>query len=103
MAMDVAFSGRAPTTRDIDAAGSPDAAPVTLLMREFLAWLARAPRTYDETMTAWRTSCPRQSVWEDALADGLIRLDRERGTPLGQTRVVLTARGRCLLDGVMTP
>ena len=79
------------------------AAPANLLMREFLDWLARVPRTYAETMEAWRTSCPRQSVWEDALADGLIRLERRRGTPLGETGVTLTARGRCLLDGPMEP
>ena len=25
-------------------------------------------------MDAWRTSCPRLSVWEDATADGLVEL-----------------------------
>ena len=47
-----------------------DAAP--RLLRQFLEWVAERPRTYHETMDAWRTSCPRISVWEDALHDGLV-------------------------------
>lgn len=42
------------------------------LIRDLLVWLARAPRTYAETMEAWRTSCPRLTVWEDALERGLV-------------------------------
>ena len=101
--MDGAAAVRVPAVRDNGTSQPADAAPADPLTREFLAWLARAPRTYAQTMEAWRTSCPRQSVWEDALADGLIRLERGRGTPLGETGVALTARGRCLLDGPMTP
>lgn len=52
---------------------------------ELLAWLAARPRTYGETLEVWRTSCPRLSVWEDALADGLVRV-------VG-ARVELTPRG----------
>ena len=29
-----------------------------------------------ETIDVWKTSCPRLSVWEDAVADGLVRIDR---------------------------
>jgi hypothetical protein len=29
-------------------------------------------------MEAWKSSCPRLTVWEDALADGLVRVDRGR-------------------------
>jgi hypothetical protein len=71
--------------------------PVTLLMREFLGWLARRPRTYAETMEAWRSNCPRHTVWEDALADGLIQLESEG--PLHELAVTLTPRGRAALDG----
>ena len=39
----------------------------------------------------WHTSCPRLSVWEDAVADKLVRIDRGC--------VVLTATGRELLTG----
>jgi hypothetical protein len=56
---------------------------------EFLRWLSARPRTYAETMEAWRTSCPRLAVWEDALADGLVELDG--------SVVRLTERGKSLL------
>lgn len=71
--------------------------PVSLLMRQFLDWVASRPRAYDEAREAWRTSCPRLSVWEDALIDGLIQVN-----PGGPTRpgdVVLTPQGRAILDG----
>jgi hypothetical protein len=70
------------------------------LTRDFLVWLARMPRTYAETMEAWRSSCPRFTIWEDALADGLVRVESGNGTPLSLTTVVLTPRGRAALDGI---
>jgi hypothetical protein len=70
--------------------------PVQLLTVQFLAWLAETPRSYRETMEAWRTSCPRLSVWEDATINGLVRLD---GGAAGETLVALTAAGRALLAG----
>jgi hypothetical protein len=72
--------------------------PVSLLMLQFLDWVSSRPRTYAEAMEAWRTSCPRQSVWEDALTDGLIEID---GGP-SQLSVALTPRGRAILDGSRT-
>ena len=50
--------------------------PSAYLTRQFLEWLSERPRTYGETMDAWRTSCPRLSIWEDALSAGLVRLGR---------------------------
>ena len=80
--------------------GSPRAASaIDSLTRDSLVWVAREPRSYAETMDAWRTSCPRFTVWEDAIGDGLVRLDGGNGTRLRETRVVLTPRGRALLDG----
>jgi len=70
--------------------------PVSLLMREFLAWVASRRRTYPEAMEAWRSSCPRLTVWEDALIDGLIQV--EGGGPLRQSEVTLTPRGRAVLE-----
>ncbi len=68
--------------------------PSAYLTIQFLEWLSERPRTYGQTMDAWRTSCPRLSIWEDALSAGLVRLGdgafRER-------QVTLTARGRILL------
>ena len=58
---------------------------------ELLAWVDERPRTYAETMDAWRSNCPRLSVWEDALADDLVEVVR-RADASGST-VVLTARG----------
>jgi hypothetical protein len=49
---------------------------VTAPTAQLLAWIAEGPRTYAETMDAWRTSCPRLSIWEDAVADGLVRVAR---------------------------
>jgi hypothetical protein len=54
-----------------------------------LAWLAERSRSYAETIEVWKTSCPRLAVWEDALADELVRVDRGR--------VLLTAAGSELL------
>jgi hypothetical protein len=62
-----------------------------------LTWLSLRPRTYDETMAAWRTHCPRLSIWEDALADGLVRVIRgDDGR--ASAGVILTARGRAALE-----
>ena len=73
------------------------AEPVSLLLREFLTWIASRPRTYAEAMEAWRSTCPRHTVWEDALVAGLIQV--ESGGTLQQAEVTLTPRGRAVLDG----
>jgi len=70
--------------------------PVSLLMLQFLDWVSSRPRTYAESMDAWRSSCPRLTVWEDALIDGLIQVDS--GPPLQQPEVTLTPRGRAFLN-----
>ncbi len=62
---------------------------VTAPTAELLMWIAQQSRSYAETIEAWKTSCPRLAVWEDALADDLVRIDRGC--------VLLTAAGRELL------
>ncbi len=57
---------------------------------ELLDWVSSRPRTYDETMDAWRSHCPRLLVWEDALLAGLVRVVRSEGG----SRVELTTGGR---------
>jgi hypothetical protein len=57
---------------------------------QLLTWLAERPRSYAETIDVWKTSCPRLSVWEDALADELVQVARGR--------VSLTAAGRVILE-----
>jgi hypothetical protein len=63
--------------------------------RELLVWIAEEPRTYPEAIDVWRTTCPQQSVWEDALGERLIQVVRNGS----QAHVVVTARGRAALDG----
>ena len=65
--------------------------PLTL---DLLAWIASRPRSYDETIEAWKTSCPRLSIWDDAVSDGLVRVERD---PAAGLRVGLTEAGRALL------
>ena len=52
---------------------------VSSLMTELLTWVATRPRTCGETMTAWRTSCPRSPIWEDATAAGFVEVLRIDG------------------------
>lgn len=75
-----------------------DAAP--RLMLAFLRWVDERPRLYAETMEAWRTSCPRISVWEDALIEGLIEAETDPGSAQGEVRIVLTETGRACLPPV---
>jgi hypothetical protein len=65
--------------------------PLTL---DFLAWLAAEPRDYIDVMDAWRTSCPRLTVWEDAIDAGLITRVHIVGQPV---RIELTPRGEAIL------
>jgi hypothetical protein len=80
----------------------PDARPVAVpaLTRDFLAWVAAAPRSYAEAMEAWRSSCPRLTIWEDALGDGLVCVQRGSGPAFDEMLVTLTLRGRAVLDGI---
>jgi hypothetical protein len=41
-------------------------ATVEALIVDLLLWLNVCERTYQEVMEAWRTSCPKLPVWEDA-------------------------------------
>ncbi len=66
------------------------------LTQQFLAWVAEAPRSYADA-EAWRRSCPHLSVWEDSIADGLIRF--ENGGGMQGSRLVLTKQGRVRLNG----
>ena len=64
------------------------------LTQQFLAWIAEAPRSYADA-EAWRRSCPHLSIWEDAIADGLVRV--KNNSSLKNSQIVLTARGRSFL------
>jgi hypothetical protein len=45
---------------------------VEALIFDLLEWLAKSERSYEEVMDAWRTSCPKLPVWEDANDRGFI-------------------------------
>ena len=63
------------------------------LVRDLLDWVDLRERTYEETLDAWRTSCPRLPVWEDAHDRGLLETVRENGRSI----VRVTAKGRGLI------
>jgi hypothetical protein len=67
--------------------------PNEALFVDLLEWLANGERTYDEVMEAWRSSCPRLTIWEDALTAGWVR---RRGAAVG-ARIELTDEGRSWL------
>jgi hypothetical protein len=75
-----------------DENGTAALSPSTL---EFLNWVAARPRTYADVMEAWQTSCPRLSIWEDCLIDGLV----ERQGRSAESLVVLTEQGRLIVSG----
>jgi hypothetical protein len=65
------------------------------LLLDLVAWVAREPRDYFETMDAWRTSCPRLPVWEEANARGLVTRARD---DKGAAMVQVTDAGRAFLE-----
>ena len=77
-------------TQDMPAGGTPDS-----LLLDFLLWLEPRARSYADTMDVWRTSCPRLTVWEDAVDAGWIVRKRVGD---GEAVVMLTPRGRRHLD-----
>jgi hypothetical protein len=64
--------------------------PIEPLILDLVEWVAASPRPYGEVIEAWRTSCPRLTVWEDATERGLIACEARGGelwvvaTPLGR-------------------
>ncbi len=67
---------------------------VESLVLDLLEWVANGERTYDEVMDAWRTSCPRFPVWEDANDRQLVTRQHVNG----RTIVKVTPAGIALLD-----
>jgi hypothetical protein len=55
--------------------------PVEALILDLLEWIGPEPRPYAEVLDAWRTSCPRLPVWEDATDRGFIVRRRGAGAP----------------------
>jgi hypothetical protein len=64
------------------------------LILDLLEFVANGDRSYEEVMDAWRTSCPRLPVWEDANDRGLVAREKVNGRLI----VRLTSSGRALLE-----
>jgi D-3-phosphoglycerate dehydrogenase / 2-oxoglutarate reductase len=47
-------------------------AVVDSLVLDLLEWIGTSPRPYGEVLEAWRTSCPRFPVWEEANERGFV-------------------------------
>lgn len=43
------------------------------LVLDLVEWVALEPRPYVDVLDRWRTSCPRLTVWEDALDRGFVK------------------------------
>ncbi len=67
--------------------------PLEPLLLDLLEWLRWRDRPYAEVMDAWRTSCPRLPIWEEANARGFV----SRSWVDGAALIGLTAAGRRLL------
>ena len=69
------------------------------LVLDLLEWVERKERTYQDTMDAWRTSCPRLPVWKEANDRGLVETTSDNGrllvrvTPVG-VAILAPRRGR---------
>ena len=63
------------------------------LVLDLVEWIAREPRLYSEVIETWRTSCPRLTIWEDAVDRGYVA---RRPTAAG-LRVTITEGGKTFL------
>jgi hypothetical protein len=63
------------------------------LVLDFVEWIAVSPRRYVDVMDAWRTSCPRLTIWEDAIDQRLV----QRCCIDGELSIETTQAGRDLL------
>ena len=64
------------------------------LILDLLEWVATGEKGYEEVMNAWRTSCPRLPVWEDANDLGFVTTTATNGRRI----VKITPAGRAFLE-----
>jgi hypothetical protein len=64
------------------------------LMLDLLESVANSERSYEEVMDAWRTSCPRLPVWEEANDRRLVAREEVNGRCI----VSITSLGLALLE-----
>jgi hypothetical protein len=68
---------------------------VDALLFDLLAWVGKRDRPYEEVMDAWRTSCPRLPIWEEANDRGFVCHSHAHD----QVMIKLTPEGRAFLAG----
>jgi hypothetical protein len=64
------------------------------LVLDLVEWIGREPRPYSEVIETWRTSCPRLTIWEDAVDRGYVTRQPSAGAG---ARVTITESGEQLL------
>ena len=64
------------------------------LVLDLVEWIAREPRLYAEVIETWRTSCPRLTIWEDAVDSGFVTREAMAGRDM---RVAVTEDGEKFL------
>jgi len=69
--------------------------PVEPLILDLLDWIGPHPRPYAEVLEAWRTSCPRLPVWEEANTRGFVDHLHEQGQA---ALVAVSPQGRAHLE-----
>lgn len=67
---------------------------VDRLILDLLEWIGPGSRPYAEVIEAWRTSCPRLPIWEDANDRGFVATYHEPGLSV---LVSVTAAGTVFL------
>ena len=65
------------------------------LVLDLVEWIEKRPRAYRDVMDAWKTSCPRLTVWEDAVDQGYLICEKDKD--IGR-RVRVTEAGRRFLE-----
>jgi hypothetical protein len=68
--------------------------PTDALVLDLVEWIAREPRFYSEVIETWRTSCPRLTIWEDAVDRGYVA---RQPAPGAGVRITITAGGEKFL------
>jgi len=66
------------------------------LVLDLVEWIAREPRLHSEVIETWRTSCPRLTIWEDAVDRGFVTRETVAGAGAG-VRVAITPGGEKFL------
>jgi hypothetical protein len=64
------------------------------LVLDLVEWIGREPRLYSDVIETWRTSCPRLTIWEDAVDRGYVARQPAAGQGV---RVAITESGKQFL------